>query len=447
MVDVGRADNLVRIGLLARAFSGPLDVGDTDGVRDVVLQQVMKVLGATTGAFVTVAPNGSLQLVASVGITPDLVGQYHELDVGSRLPVTDAIRFREPVWIRSRRDRVDRYPQLAAMPGNEASVSLPLVVGGDVRGAIAVGFDEPRDFDESERFSIRTIAHLSALALERAGAPIDLRAPLPPAARPALAAPPPVDELLAELAHERETVDLLQRALLPGALPAVPGYQMAARAVPAGTKATVGGDWYDAFLTRDGDLAIAIGDVAGHGVRSAAAMAQLRHALRAYAFAGNGPGATLALLDELVTLLAPEAFATATMLVCTPGGDVTYARAGHPFPLLAHEGVVRLLDDGGRPPLGAGPAPQLEGHCSLAEQATLVLYTDGLVEQRGVGLDIGFGALLDVARALGDSSPNRWSETILAACPGGRDPIDDVCVVVVRRCATDTEAVAQPTGA
>jgi serine phosphatase RsbU (regulator of sigma subunit) len=443
MVDVGRADNLVRIGLLARAFSGPLDAGDTDRVRAIVVRQVMDVLGATTGAFVTVVPNGELQLVMWEGITAEVIDQYRELHAGSRLPVTDAIRFREPVWIRSRRDRVDRYPQLMTMPGNEASVSLPLVVGGTVRGAIAVGFDEPRDFDESERFSIRTIAHLSALALERAGTPIDLRAaPAEPAA-PAR----PVDELLAELAHERETVDLLQRALLPDALPAVPGYQMAARAVPAGTTARIGGDWYDAFLTRDGNLTIAVGDVAGHGVRSAAAMAQLRHALRAYAFAGHGPGATLALLDELVTLLAPEAFATATMLVCTPAGDVSYARAGHPFPLLAHEGAVRMLDDGGRPPLGAGPAPSAEGHCALPETATLVLYTDGLVEQRGAGLDAGMGALLDVARALGDSSPSRWSETILAACPGGRDPIDDVCVVVVRRSASDAEAVAQPTGA
>jgi hypothetical protein len=442
MVDVGRADNLVRIGLLARAFSGPLDVDDTTSVRDVVVQQVMQVLGATTGAFVTVAPDGALLLVASAGITPEVVDHYRDLDVRSRLPVTDAIRFREPVWIRSRRDRADRYPQLVTMPGTEASVSLPLVVGGAVRGAIAVGFEEPRDFDESERFSIRTISHLSALALARTEAPIDLRPAVPP---PPLAQP--VDELLAELAHERETVDLLQRALLPDVLPTVPGYELAARAAPLGPATRVGGDWYDAFVTRDGDLAIAIGDVAGHGVRSAAAMAQLRHALRAYAFAGHGPGATLALLDELVTLLAPEAFATATMLVCTPAGEVTYARAGHPFPLLAHDGSVRVLDGGGRPPLGGGPAPAAEGHCMLPETGTLVLHTHGLDVQRGVALEAGVGALLDVTRALGDSSAHRWSETILAACPGGRDPIDDVCVVVVRRCAAPAGLMPQPTGA
>jgi serine phosphatase RsbU (regulator of sigma subunit) len=117
--------------------------------------------------------------------------------------------------------------------------------------------------------------------------------------------------------------------------------------------------------------------------------------------------------------------------------------------LLAHDGAVQALADGGRPPLGAGPAPAAIGRCQLPEQGTLVLYTDGLVEQRGAGLDAGFGALLDVARALGDSSPSRWSETILAACPGGRDPIDDVCVVVVRRCAAEAAAgaLAQPAGA
>jgi serine phosphatase RsbU (regulator of sigma subunit)/PAS domain-containing protein len=245
------------------------------------------------------------------------------------------------------------------------------------------------------------------------------------------------ERALAALAREHETVEFLQRALLPEALPAFDGFDVAARYVAAGTGSRVGGDWYDAFVTRDGSLAVAVGDVAGHGVRTTAGMAQMRHAMRAYAFEGHGPGETLALLDELVTALAPDAFATAALFVCGRNGDVRYARAGHPHPLLAdHEGV-RTLAGGLRPPLGAGPKPAVEGRFVLAPGGTLVVYSDGLVEQRGIGLDRGIASLV---RALGGAttptataSASDCATALLDAAPGGRAPRDDVCVVVVRR--------------
>jgi serine phosphatase RsbU (regulator of sigma subunit) len=141
----------------------------------------------------------------------------------------------------------------------------------------------------------------------------------------------------------------------------------------------------------------------------------------------------LSLLDEHVTLLAPDAFATAALLVCSRAGDVVYARAGHPPPLLVAGTDVRVLDDGARPPLGAGGAPAEEGHLTLPPGATLVLYTDGLVEQRGVDLDDGIAMMIDAIDGLGDASADTWSKAVLEACPGGRNPRDDVCLLVVRR--------------
>jgi serine phosphatase RsbU (regulator of sigma subunit) len=123
------------------------------------------------------------------------------------------------------------------------------------------------------------------------------------------------------------------------------------------------------------------------------------------------------------------------LFVCSRAGHAVYARAGHPPALLASENGVRMLADGGRPPLGAGAAPIEEGHLELSPGSTLVLYTDGLVEQRGVGLEPGTAAMIDAVRDLGDASADTWSKAVLDACPGGRDARDDDCLLVVRRVA------------
>jgi serine phosphatase RsbU (regulator of sigma subunit) len=404
-------------------FSGPID---PDDLGDVIVRQAVTGCHADTAMFVTVENDGRLLVTGSYGVGPDDDAPAREIAADARLPVTDAMRFREPVWASSKADRDQRYPQLGSVRGCEASVALPLIVGSDVRGALVVGFRDARDFDEADRFSIRTFAHLSALAVGRV---------LPPVARhrPAGEEERTEQRALAALAQQRRTVEFLQRALLPDLLPSFGDYELAACYVPAGTEAPIGGDWYDAFVSRDDRLVVAIGDVAGHGVRATAGMAQLRHALRAYAFAGHGPGETLSLLDEQVSLLAPDAFATATLFVCSRGGDVAYARAGHPPALLAEATGVRALADGARPPLGAGHATVEEGHLTLAAGSRLVLYTDGLVEQRETGFDAGIADLVGAISDLGDADAETSSKAVLEACPGGREPRDDVCLLVVSR--------------
>jgi PAS domain S-box-containing protein len=241
------------------------------------------------------------------------------------------------------------------------------------------------------------------------------------------------EQALADLARERQTIEFLQRALLPEALPTVSGFELAARYLPAAEQGPIGGDWYDAFVLRDGRLAVAIGDVAGHGVRSSAAMAQLRHALRAYVFAGSPPGTALALLDQLVSSLAPDAFATAVVCTCTGDGHMVLARAGHTLPLLHTPTFTMLLDEGARPPLGAGPAPVAQTSFLLPPAATLVLYTDGLVERRDRGIDPGVTAIVRALTERSPASAEACCDLLLDASPTGGQPDDDLCLIALQR--------------
>jgi len=190
-------------------------------------------------------------------------------------------------------------------------------------------------------------------------------------------------ELLVD--RERLVSETLQRSLLPHTLPDVPGVEVAARYVPASTDANVGGDWYDTFPVNHGRIGVVVGDVFGHGLGAAAAMAQLRMALRADAPAASGPGAALDHLNTLVGDMHPGMLATLVYAEFDPAtGEVRYARAGHP-PLLvvSADGNARFLDHALGPPVGVLPTGDYSDavhHLDTGD--TLLLFTDGLVERR-----------------------------------------------------------------
>src|SRR6185295_784224 len=119
-------------------------------------------------------------------------------------------------------------------------------------------------------------------------------------------------------ARQHATVEVLQRAILPERLAVVEGATVDACYRPAGAEANVGGDWYDVVELPDGTLGLVVGDVAGHGVASAATMALLRNALRAYAWEGVGPAEALARLSTLTAGTAPGTFATVVFAVYEP---------------------------------------------------------------------------------------------------------------------------------
>jgi PAS domain S-box-containing protein len=240
-------------------------------------------------------------------------------------------------------------------------------------------------------------------------------------------------ESAARLARERALVTQLQEALLPEA-PALPDLDLAVRYLPAGSESTVGGDWYDVLALDDRRVLLAVGDVAGHGLPAAALMAQLRNALRGIAFAGRPPDEILGTLNAMLLGTSPDEMATCLCgIYDTHQAVFDWAIAGHPPPLLCDRSLhTRLLVEPAGPPLGMPGAVYTTTSAALPAGATLVLYTDGLIEERGRSIDVGLEQLRDVVDALGDRTVDEVCEGVAAAMFADRERSDDVCLVVAR---------------
>jgi GAF domain-containing protein len=232
--------------------------------------------------------------------------------------------------------------------------------------------------------------------------------------------------------HTRDTALVLQRSLLC-APPVVAGLQLCARYQPAG-RDEVGGDWYDAFQTSPGSLSLSVGDVVGHDITAAAAMGQLRAALRTLALREDlEPAAVLDALAEANASLRITALATAVHARLRRVGrdwDLAFSLAGHPPPV--------LIDPAGRAralvaPPGIALVPGLlRSHRSarlrLAPGSTLLLYTDGLIERRGADLGQAIARLCTRAAELSTGPLEQLCEQLLAGADGG----DDVVLLAAR---------------
>jgi signal transduction histidine kinase/DNA-binding response OmpR family regulator len=196
---------------------------------------------------------------------------------------------------------------------------------------------------------------------------------------------------------EHRIASTLQHSLLPQSLPRVPGAIVASRYLPGSSEAEVGGDWYDAIVGADDELYLVIGDVVGKGVQAAAGMGQLSNALRAYILEGFDCGEALTRLNRLVDNLGRRQFATVVCVRFNPQTrHLHYSSAGHPSPVLAAPGELGtfLYPSALGPPIGAlsdVTYPTLQ--TVLAPGSRLLLYTDGLVEDRVRGIDSGLADL------------------------------------------------------
>ncbi|MGF0114817.1 SpoIIE family protein phosphatase [Promicromonospora sp. Marseille-Q5078] len=219
---------------------------------------------------------------------------------------------------------------------------------------------------------------------------------------------------------------MLQRSLLPTALPEVEGWAVEARYEPTGG-GHAGGDWYDALRLEDGRLVVAVGDVSGHGLPAAATMGQLRNALRALLVSGSPVLQAVDQLDHLVRTTLPGQVATLVVAVASPGsGDVEYVSAGHLPPVVRRPGDATVAEVLGAPPLGVGARGARAGTLRVPEDGAFLLYSDGLVERRDESI------LASVERLRGAAARTAAPEELFRAV---RDPdsTDDATVVVVRR--------------
>ncbi|MEU4694297.1 SpoIIE family protein phosphatase [Actinoplanes sp. NPDC023714] len=228
--------------------------------------------------------------------------------------------------------------------------------------------------------------------------------------------------------EQRHVAEVLQRSLLTE-LPVIPGVGLHARYVPAQDGAAVGGDWYDAFAQPDGSVMVAVGDVAGHDIEAAATMGQLRNLVRGDAYGRDDePGELLTELDQALYGLRVPGAATAVLARVArswSGWSVTFANAGHPPPLLLlPDGKVQAWWVPPEPLLGLPPRePRSTSRRFVPAGSTLVLYTDGLVENRSRLLDDGVARISEVLSANAAGTPDELCEHLLAAAPPGNDDI------------------------
>ncbi|MBL7253592.1 SpoIIE family protein phosphatase [Actinoplanes sp. LDG1-01] len=196
---------------------------------------------------------------------------------------------------------------------------------------------------------------------------------------------------------EHRIATTLQHSLLPQSLPQLPGAVVASRYLPGSSEAEVGGDWYDVIAAQDEQLFLVIGDVVGKGVQAAAGMGQLRNALRAYILEGFDCGDALTRLNRLVDNLGRRQFATVVCVRFDPReGRLYYSSAGHPPPVVVPPGELGsfLYNSALGPPIGAlsdVDYPTLSA--PMPTGGRLLLYTDGLVEDRRTGIDAGLAEL------------------------------------------------------
>ena len=404
-----------------------------DDLARVVTEKGLVALGAHGGA-VAVCENGrDLRLVLTEGIGPVGVGPDTLLPLDAPYPGCVAARTGERVLLPAR-DRSEAFsPELAELvadTGVQAWAAVPLESGDRRIGSLSVGWTSPPALAEADLELLLALAAQCAQTLER------IRA--------------------REAERERHAAvqgmaEALQRSLLTE--PPEPDHlEVAVRYVPAASEAQVGGDWYDAFLLGDGRTTLVIGDVTGHDRYAAAAMAQVRNVLRGVAHCRQGfPAAVLSALDRAMCDLAGDTLATAVLATVEQGPDdaergvrlLRWSNAGHPPPLLiAPDGAVTVLEREPDLLLGLDPsAPRTDHTQELRPGATVLFYTDGLIERRDASLDDGTAWLVGAVARWAHLPLEELCDRLLGELAGAVE--DDVALLAVRAHPEDRPCPAE----
>jgi anti-sigma regulatory factor (Ser/Thr protein kinase)/putative methionine-R-sulfoxide reductase with GAF domain len=392
---VASVDHLRKVQRVTDATLANLPV---DALLDELLIRVREALEADTAAILLLDKSrGELVARAAKGLE-------EEVEQGARIPLGRGFAGRiaatgAPVILDRVTDKNVVNPILL-QKGIRSLLGVPLVVQGETLGVLHVGTLTPRKFTEEDSELLQVVGDRVGLAIH-----------------------------VSLYERQRAVARTLQRSLLPGRLPSLPGLALAARYEPA-RGGEVGGDWYDAFTLPGGVLGVAIGDVVGRGLEAATVMGRVRNALRAYAIDMSSPGEVLQRLDRLFQHLHPEEMATALYGTLDPV-DLTFsfASAGHMPPVIRRpDGSAQVLKVEGSPPIGATFGRSFAEHTEALEPgSTLVLFTDGLVERRTGTLDDGLGRLSELCRA--DLPPQERCDMILDELLGDED--DDVALLVI----------------
>ncbi|MFB6978878.1 SpoIIE family protein phosphatase [Streptomyces scopuliridis] len=366
------------------------------------------------GLALGLVEGGALKLIALAGESIEVLDdlRLHRLD-GS-LPLAEAVLNQRPRFVSSLRDLVvDRFPRLRPYVrglGANAAAFLPLVAQARSIGCLALFYRRRTHFSTEDRTMLTGLAGIVAQSLQRA--------------------------ILFD--QEREFATGLQASMLPRDIPEFPGAEIAVRYHAAWSGREVGGDWYDVITLPQGRVGIVIGDVQGHDTHAAAIMGQLRIALRAFAGEGHAPATVLARASRFLSELDTERFATCLYAqVDLATGEIRAVRAGHLGPLIRHnDGSIGRPRLRGGLPLGFatafGQEDFPETRLDLVPGETLVLCTDGLVEEPGSDISAGMDALAEMVRTgpgRASALADHLSERLWERWGTG----DDVALLVLRR--------------
>lgn len=405
---------------IARALSAAEDERE---VLRVLEGQGAALLAADGSGLALREPDGQyVRTLASDSFDADLRADVQRVPADFPMPIIHAAATGATHLFGDRASTVAAFPGAEALytaAGVQASACLPLRGSTGLLGSISLAFAGQRAFTTEEQDLLEAFAALTAQALER------------------IAAHTAEQAALVEVAGIAET---LQRSMLT-APPEPDHLQVVVRYTAAAEAAEVGGDWYDAFITADGQTTLAIGDVTGHDMRAAAVMGQLRNLLRGIGFTlGEPPARVLAAVDRAAAGLGIETVATAILAQVEQDEAhraagtrlLRWSNAGHPPPLLIEaDGAVRYLDEAPDLVLGWDPSVERFDHeVVLAPGATVLLYTDGLIERRRTSLQDGLDWLAKAAGQLAHASVDELCDGLLAQVEGHLD--DDVALVALR---------------
>ncbi|MFC9077867.1 SpoIIE family protein phosphatase [Streptomyces sp. NPDC057062] len=397
------------------AFSSAVMTAVTEQeVRQVVLTRLAATFGGT-GAALALLTKDRLRVSSDAGI-PLPVAAVHGLPLDAPSPLPYVIRTGKPQFIPDQEDYIRCWPHGAMVPyfdqldtGYAISITPLGPAGEQPLGAWLVTYDSTHHSSPDERALMVTLADLAGQALKRVR----------------------LQEARVELAAA------LQQTMLPTLPEHLPGLEVAARYRPSRDGLDIGGDWYDAFVTPDGAVALEIGDAQGHDVDAAAAMGQVRASMRAIAAHEPDPATVLMRTNELLVTMDAARFASCTMLYIDPhDGRVTGASAGH-VPLLyaRDDGSHNIRELPGGPVLGVLPdADYPEETFTLDKDAALVLVTDGVVEGPTLTLDAGLeraGKL--AAQAVHDGLNAEETADRILDDAVAENHLDDVAVLIIRR--------------
>ncbi|MEV0988500.1 SpoIIE family protein phosphatase [Streptomyces sp. NPDC049949] len=304
-------------------------------------------------------------------------------------------------------------------------ISVPLLARGVLLGiASFYRSQDPAPFGEDDSWLARELAARAALCIDNAR----------------------------RYTREHTLALALQESLLPHGIPEQGAVEVAHRYLPA--ESGVGGDWFDVIPLSGTRVALLVGDVVGHGLHAAATMGRLRTAARNFAELELAPDELLTHLDNLLVRLDREeggdndsgstgiVGATCLYAVYDPTSRLcTMARAGHPPPALVHPGGrVTFPELPAGPPLGLGGLPFETAEIQLPEGSTLVLYTDGLVEDRERDIDVTLDQLSGIL-AQPDRSPEDTCQAVIGAM-APEHPTDDIALLVARTRTVPADRIA-----